>query len=48
VTEAILNVVAEDPEEQHIAADVSDAAVHEHRHEQGEVNRKRRCFQAWN
>jgi hypothetical protein len=33
VPERVLDVVAEDPEEKHVAADVEPAPVHEHRRE---------------
>src|SRR5205085_11012806 len=33
VTEAVLDVVAEDPEVEHVAADVQETAVQEHRRE---------------
>src|SRR4029450_9720056 len=33
--EGVLDVVAEDPEEQHVAGDVEEPSVHEHRGEQG-------------
>jgi hypothetical protein len=42
VAQTILDVVAEDPEEEHVAGDVREAAVHEHRREEREVNRTRR------
>src|SRR6267142_5796780 len=44
--EAILDVVTKDPEEQHIAKDVGDAAVHEHRSDQREVDRNRSWLQS--
>ena len=42
MAQTIFDVVAKDPKEEHVAEDVRDAAVHEHRSEQREVNRKRR------
>jgi hypothetical protein len=38
----VLDVVAEDPQEQHVAAEVQQAAVHEHRGEDGHPGRRRR------
>ncbi len=38
VPEVVLDVVAEDPQEQHVAEQVHQAAVHEHRHQEGEVH----------
>ena len=40
--EQIFEVVAEDPQKQHVAEDMGKAAMHEHRREEIEVNRKRR------
>ena len=34
--EAVLDVVAEDPQEQHVEPEVGQAAVQEHRHEDGQ------------
>ena len=34
----VLDVVAEDPEEQHVAQQVQPSAVHEHRHHGGEID----------
>src|SRR6185369_3752617 len=42
MAQTILDVVAEDPEKQHVARDVREAAVHEHRGEERQVNRARR------
>src|SRR6185369_15763114 len=39
MTYAIFDVVAEDPEEKHVAADVREVAVHEHRGEERQINR---------
>src|SRR3712207_7448631 len=36
----VLDVVAEDPQEQHVAAEVQQAAVHEHRREDVEPPRR--------
>src|SRR5215213_3656541 len=43
VAQTVLDVVAKDPEKQHVAADVCDAAVHEHRGKERQINRKR-CY----
>src|SRR5438552_13725844 len=40
-TERLLDVVAEDEEEKHVAPDVQPSAVHEHRGEEGEPDRHR-------
>ena len=42
MAQTIFNVVAKDPKEKHVAEDVRDAAVHEHRRDQREPNRNRR------
>ncbi len=39
--EAVLDVVAEDPEVEQVAAEVPEAAVHEHRREHREVDQRR-------
>ena len=36
----VLDVVAEDPQEQHVAAEVQQPAVHEHRGEDGQPRRR--------
>ena len=36
--QAVFDVVAEDPEEEHVAAEVQPPAVQEHRHDDGEVH----------
>ena len=36
MAQAIFDVIAEDPEEKHVAEDVRDATVHEHRSEDGD------------
>ena len=41
VAQVVLDVVAEDPQEQHVAEQVHQAAVHEHRDQQCEVDRAR-------
>src|SRR5438552_6995937 len=38
VTEAIFDIIAKDKKKKHIAEDVSDAAVHEHRSDQREIS----------
>src|SRR5215471_11357712 len=43
VTQGVLDVVAEDPQVEHVAADVQEAPVQEHRRENGEDRRKDRC-----
>src|SRR5204863_8471305 len=47
VTKTNFDVVTKDEKEKHIAENVRDAAMHEHRGEQREVNRNRRRLQAW-
>src|SRR5262249_4236848 len=47
VAQAIFDVVAEDPKEQHVAGDVGKAAVHEHRRKERQVNRTRRWTKSW-
>src|SRR6266571_292907 len=42
---SIFDVVAKDEKEEHVAEDVRDAAMHEHRGEQREVNRNRSRLQ---
>ena len=42
---AVLDVVAKNPKEEHVAGDVRDAAMHEHRNDQGEINGTRRGLQ---
>ena len=42
VPESILDVVAKDKKKKHVAKDVRDAAVHEHRSQQSEIDRNRR------
>src|ERR1700730_1817428 len=44
--QTVLDIVTKDPEEQHVAKDVRDAAVHEHRGDQREIHRNRRWLQA--
>src|SRR5882762_4662220 len=44
VTETIFNIVAKDKKEKHVAEDVSDAAMHEHRSDQREVSRDWRTW----
>ena len=46
MTDAIFDVVAKDKKKKHVAEDVRDAAVHEHRSDQREVNRNRRRLQS--
>src|SRR5260370_40068674 len=46
MTDAIFDVVAKDKKEKHVAEDVRQAAVHEHRSDQGEVNGTRRRLQS--
>ncbi len=41
VSERVLDVVSEDPEIEHVAGDVGDAAVHEHGEQEGQVDRDR-------
>ena len=41
VADAVLDVVAEDPQEEHVAGEVEPAAVHEHAPEQGQLDRRR-------
>ena len=41
MTEAMLNVVAKDPQVEHIAKDVTEATVHKHVRQQGQVNNRR-------
>src|SRR5687768_126075 len=43
VAQTVLDVVAEDPEEEHVAAQVSNASMHEHGREQRQINGER-CF----
>src|SRR5204863_4252647 len=45
MAKTIFDVVAEDKKEKHVAEDVSDAAVHEHRSDEREINRNRRRLQ---
>ena len=46
VANAIFDVIAEDEKKKHVAEDVRQAAVHEHRSDQRQVNRDRRWLQA--
>src|SRR5438552_12015376 len=46
MTEAIFDVVTKDKKEKHVAEDVRNAAVHEHRSEQRQVNRNRSRLQS--
>jgi hypothetical protein len=46
VPHAIFEVIAEYPEEKHVAEDVRDAAVHEHRSKQREIDTAGRRLQA--
>ena len=39
MSEGVLDVVSEDPEIEHVPGDVGDPAVHEHRDEEGQVDR---------
>src|SRR6185369_11914734 len=48
VTKPVLNVVAKDPEKQHIAANVHEATVHEHRRKKRDVYRNWCYFQSGN
>src|SRR5688572_8570024 len=43
VAQTILDVVSEDPEEEHVTADVRDTAVHKHRRKQRQVDGQR-CY----
>src|SRR5712692_7159864 len=45
VPDAIFDVVAKDKKKKHVAEDVREAAVHEHRSDQREVNGNRRRLQ---
>jgi hypothetical protein len=45
VRQVVLDVVAEDPEEQHVAQQVHQAAVHEHRSQQRQIDAARRRLQ---
>src|SRR2546421_12848659 len=47
VTETVFDVVAKDKKEKHIAENVRDAPMHEHRGEQREVNRNQCRLQSW-
>ena len=46
VANAIFDVIAEDEKKKHVAEDVRQAAMHEHRSDQRQVNRDRRWLQA--
>ena len=46
VAHAILDVVAENPQEPHVAQQVGDAAVHEHRRQQRQIDRPGRRLKA--
>src|SRR5882672_3377559 len=48
MTHPVFDVIAKDPEKEHVAGNVRDAAVHEHRYEQSEVDRKRGRLQTGN
>ena len=48
MAQAVFEVVSKDPEEEHVAGDVCDAAVHEHRNNQGQVNREWRRLKTGN
>src|SRR5688572_25730422 len=44
----MLEVIAENPEEEHVPEDVRNTAMHEHRCDQGEIDSKPSLLQAWN
>ena len=46
MTQTIFDVVAKDPKEEHVAEDVGNAAVHEHRSDQRQIDGNRRRLES--